>query len=312
VEAPSADPEAEHELGVDAVLRAAVEHRLQQGTPAEIRAWLRRECVQARVESHAVRRAAALFMEAVLEDRPEDQALLGDFLRGDRVSEAELRAYGVRETLEPATAFRFLRSVVQVLRFLDFPGVVLLFDEMDRVMSLSVRRRRAIGDNLRQMIDHCGQSTLPGVMWVYAVPPEFMINVVPEYPALEQRLRGAAHFAPQSPVAPIIDLDELPVGPTELLRRIGRRLVDLYCEAWPEQNLDRAVARENIEGLARELGEHQLESGARRTFVKAAVRLLAAQTRDEQRRLSEHELAALAGTHPGTAPPPMGGEDVFE
>jgi hypothetical protein len=312
LELPATAWDEEHERGVDAVLRMAVERRLEESTPDELREWLGEECARARVESHAVRRATVLFMQALVDRHPEDAEVLGAFLRGDRVSEAELRAYRVREVLEPATAFRFLRSLVQVLRFLDFPGAVLLFDEMDRVMSLTVRRRRAIGDNLRQMIDYCGQSTLPGVLWGYAVPPEFLTSVVPEYPALEQRLRGAAHFAPQSPIAPIIDLDALPMGPTELLYRIGHRLIELYCEAWPEQNLDRQIARENIDALAHELGEQQLESGARRTFVRAAVQLLTAQTRDEQRRLTSEEIAVLAGTRPSAAPPPMGGEDIFE
>ncbi len=303
--------EEQHDLGIDSVLRAAVERRLAAHAREELRDWLSQEGMRAHVESHAVRRAAVLFMQAVLDHTREPEELLGDFLRGDRVSEAELREFGVREILEPATAFRFLRSIVQLLRFLEFPGVVMLFDEMDRVMSLTVRRRRAIGDNLRQMIDYCGQSALPAVMWVYAVPPEFLTNVVPEYPALEQRLRGAAHFAPESPVAPIIDLDALPLGPTELLRRIGYKLIELYGEAWPEQDLNRAVARENIDALAKELGEHMLEAGARRTFVKAAVRLLTTQGRGEQRVLTPQEIAAAAGTAAPGPLPPMGEEEVF-
>ena len=311
LELPPAHWEERHDLGIDAVLRAAVERRLQAHTPEELHDWLLREGLRAHIESHAVRRAAVLFMQAVLDRRPEQEELLADFLRGDRVVEAELREFGVREILEPATAFRFLCSIVQMLRFLDFPGVVMLFDEMDRVMSLTVRRRRAIGDNLRQMIDYCGSSTLPAVMWVYAVPPEFLISVVPEYPALEQRLRGAAHFAPESPVAPIVDLDTLPLGATELLRRIGYRLIELYCEAWPEQNLNRAIARENIDALAQELGEHMLEAGARRTFVKAAVRLLTTQGRGEQHVLTPEEIATAAGTAAPGPQPPMGGEEVF-
>jgi len=100
-----------------------------------------------------------------------------------------------------------------VLRALELPGVVLLFDELDRIMSLTVKKRRAIGDNLRQMMDECGQAVLPALLWVYAVPPEFMRVIVPEYPALQQRLKGAGGMSAQSPLAPLIDLDRLPLAP---------------------------------------------------------------------------------------------------
>ena len=47
-----------------------------------------------------------------------------------------------------------------------------LFDEMDRVMSLTAKRRMILADNLRELIDSTGQSRLPGMLWVYAVPPD--------------------------------------------------------------------------------------------------------------------------------------------
>jgi hypothetical protein len=94
---------------------------------------------------------------------------------------------------------------------------VLLFDEVDRNMSVGPRRIRAIGDNLRQVIDLCGRSQLPNTLFLYAVPPEFMRNVVPEYPALYQRLRSPIPFSLRSPQAPVIDLTHLDLEPVPLL-----------------------------------------------------------------------------------------------
>jgi len=54
-----------------------------------------------------------------------------------------------------------------------------------------------------------------------------------------------------------------------------------------------------------------LEAGARRTFVKAAVRLLTTQGRGEQHVLTPEEIAAAAGTAAPGPLPPMGGEEVF-
>ena len=177
-------------------------------------------------------------------------------------------------------------------------------------MSLSTRRRRDIGDNLRQMIDACGQSLLPGVIWAYAVPPEFMDTVVPEYPALAQRLKGATHFSAQSPLQPIIDLDHLPLGTTELLTSIGQRLADL-SELAHGHKFEAATQAANIRELARELGERSFESGTRRTFVKAAVTMLENQRREGDRALEADEIRGLAGALTTTGPELMPGEVEF-
>jgi hypothetical protein len=232
-------------------------------------------------------------MRGVIERDDGLVALMSAFLRGEDVGADELRPLDIRETLSPRTGFRFLRSLTQVARALGLPGVVLLFDEMDRVLALPLKRRKAVGDTVRQVIDQCGQATLPGVLWVYAVPPEFMTNVVPEYPALEQRLRGISRFGALSPQSPLIDLDHLPVATPELLAGIGRRLVEVY-EVAHGAALDRAIIDDNVARLAHEMAERQLESGGRRDFVKRVVDLLYAQHRGGQRSLAAPEVERLA------------------
>jgi len=181
---------------------------------------------------------------------------------------------------------------------------------MDRNMSLSAGRRRAIGDNLRQMIDYCGQSQLPGVVWCYAVPPEFMDTIVPEYPALAQRLKGAGRFSNASPIQPIIDLDHLPMGSTELLESIGERLLHLSQIA-NDFTFDADLQKENIGALAIELGERSFESGTRRTFVKAVVTMIEAQRREGERAVSADEIRELAGAGSAEGPDLMPGEVAF-
>lgn len=310
VELPPGDDVAEPVQGIDAVLRQIVEARAEATDEPTLFEWLRNEAAHARVESHAWRRAAFLYMEAVLARQTQRTELLGDWLRGTRVPSSEVQRLGVREDLEPSTAFRWLRSLVQLFRVLDIPGIVLMFDEMDRTLSLPRRQRREIGDNLRQLIDSCGQSILPSAVCLYAVPPEFMTNVVPEYPALEQRLRGPTTFSDVCPTAPIIDLDRVPLAPEEMLRAIGKKLFGLYTIAHPEAALDEATQDANLLALARQIGGSQLEIGSRRTFVRAAVALLAEQHRAGQRILDEEEIRRLAGLS-AELPPAPEGEEVF-
>jgi hypothetical protein len=176
-------------------------------------------------------------------------------------------------------------------------------------MSLTVRRKKAIGDNLRHMNAHCGHSTLPSLLWTYAVPPEFMTTVVPEYPALEQRLKGAARFSKISVLQPIIDLDHVPLQPSDLFERIGWRLLELYQVGYG-YTFETDIQRDNVRALAEELGENQLESGTRRTFVKSVVHLLGQQHREEEERLSESEIRGFASRSTEELPA-LEGEEVF-
>ncbi|HPF15177.1 MAG: DUF2791 family P-loop domain-containing protein [Planctomycetes bacterium] len=279
LELPPTDDSAQAVRGVEAVLARLVLEKVASSGEKAVRTWLTTEFRRAPIESHALRRAVYLFLLAVLDGDDATEEILAAYLRGDHVSAAERGQFQLREELDSKSAFRFLRSLIQVMRELGVPGLILLFDEMDRVMSLSVKRRKAIGDNLRQMIDHCGQATLPALLWVYAVPPEFMTTVVPEYPALEQRLRGAGRFSLASPLEPVIDLEALPLEPEEFFGRIGQKLLQLFQLGRPE-TIDMDLQTQNVALLADHMALNALESGSRRIFVKRLVHMLHGQIHD--------------------------------
>lgn len=310
VELPPGDFDEERRPGLDELLRRTAEARVERyGGPAFL-AWLKDEFSRERVESRAFQRACWLFMDAVVQGDLDQEELFRSYLFGEKLTASDLGPFQVREQLETENAYRFLKSLVQVLRALQLPGVVLLFDELDRIMSLSVKKRRAIGDNLRQMMDDCGQAVLPALLWVYAVPPEFMRVIVPEYPALQQRLKGAGGMSAQSPLAPLIDLDRLPLAPEELMERIGERLLALHELGW-EHRFDAEIQRGNLSALAAYFGQLAFESGTRREFVKAAVQLLVEQHRGKEKLLSPSEVESLAKGISGDVPPPMDGEVEF-
>jgi hypothetical protein len=173
-----------------------------------------------------------------------------------------------------------LRSLCQGLQGVGSPGLLLGFDEVDRVMALAARRRRSIADNLRQLIDACGREVMPGLLCLYAVPPEFMSGVVTEYPALQQRLRGPVALSERSPQAALIDLERLDLPPRELLAQVGLRILALH-EVASGVSFDRSLQEANLRALAQEVHECSFEVAHRRAFVKAAVQLLQWQANDE-------------------------------
>jgi hypothetical protein len=188
-----------------------------------------------------------------------------------------------------------LRSMTQVLPKLGVTGSVILFDEGDRVMSLSANRSQRLMDNLRQLVDLCGQARFPSVMVLMPVPPEFLRNVVPDYPALHQRLSSVSPLSERSPQAPVIDLEHLDLPPAQLLEEIGVKVMHVF-EIARRVELDEEKQRENAKRLAHVITRHHFEVSHRRVFVKAWVDLLYGQVAEGEMLLPEASLEGVAGS----------------
>ncbi len=195
------------------------------------------------------------------------------WLKGEEISREARARYKISERIDKSTAFRMLRSLIQWVHTIGFRGVVLLFDEAERGMSISSSRdRRRALDNLRQLVDECGNSRLPGAMFFYAVPDENLLleGSGPVYEALKQRLRSG--FSEANPVGVRINLEELGIEPVPFLEELGRRLVALFETAYEtkvsgvERSL-KLLAETAVKGFV-------LDVSYRRLFVVAAVEFL--------------------------------------
>jgi hypothetical protein len=306
---PPADESIAPARGLDAAFRVAFEDRRTALGDEEMAAWIQGVLRRQPVDAPSFRSAVVAMMKAMLEDDIETEELAGAWLRGEPVPVSEVRPLGIREAMSRTNGFRMLRSLCQILQTLGAPGLLLGFDELDRNLSLPPRRRRAVADNLRQLIDLCGREALPGLFCLYAVPPEFMRHVVTEYPALQQRLEGPHALSERSPQAAVIDLERLDLAADELLVRIGGRLCELFCIG-REVELDRDLQERNMRALAEEILAGSFEVAHRRAFVKAAVDLLHRQAAEEGP-LSAADLRELAGQG-GDLVLLSGGDDFFE
>ncbi|MBN1336492.1 MAG: DUF2791 family P-loop domain-containing protein [Deltaproteobacteria bacterium] len=305
---PPRDPGIPPVRGLEHTLRSALEDRIEAAGREATEAWIGTDVRRAPVDAPSFRSAVVAFLRAVLSGDEALEDLAGAWLRGEEISPGDLRAHGVRETLARESGFRFLRSLCQCLQALGAPGLLLCFDEADRTLSLPPRRRRAVADNLRALIDLTGREALPGLLCLYAVPPEFLRTVVVEYPALQQRLEGPAILSERSPQATLIDLERLDLPPARLLAAIGERILALF-EVARSAGLDPDLQRRNLDALAEEVARSSFEVAHRRSFVKAAVELLHRQVA-EQRLLSPADLKEL--TRQEAQVLPLGALDGFE
>lgn len=300
---PPPGPGVEPTRGLPDVLRDFADDLQERQGAEEAQAWIKKTAMRVPVDNHSFRRAAASFLQAVLAGDLEGEAVLEAWLRGDTVPRIELRRFGIYESIESGNAFVTLRSLCQLLVGYGYPGLVLMFDEVDRNLSLTSKRIAALGDNLRQVIDLCGAAQLPGVLFLYAVPPEFLRLVVPEYPALDQRLSSPLPLQRRSPQSPLIDLENLDMEPEQLLSAIGSRLLKIFTTA-EDWTATEAIQQGNLQALARASARYSFEVGHRRLFVKTWIAFLYQQKSSGESWLSDEAAEGLLST--GFAP--AGGE----
>lgn len=281
--------------GLGDLLRDFADGLAQRQNMEERQNWLKRVGRKVQVDSVSYRRAVGAFLQCCWDGDQQGEALLESWLRADPVPRQELKAYGIYEVIDGNNAFASLRSLCQTLTGFGYPGLVLMFDEVDRNLSLNSRRIAALGDNLRQVIDLCGSAQLPGVLFLYAVPPEFLRLVVPEYPALDQRLRSPLPLSRISPQSTLIDLEKLELKPEELLVAIGTKLLKVFEQAqgWTATE---AIQQGNLQALAKACAQYSFEVGHRRTFVKSWVGFLHQQQQNGESWMSE-EMAENLLTH---------------
>lgn len=224
------------------------------------------------IDSLSFQKAIQGYLTALLRGQELRQEALGRWLHGEEVSSADmrdLRTIGVTEKITKNNAFKMLRSLCQVVRALGYTGLVLLFDEGDRMLSVGGRSEKVATDNLREVIDRCRED-LPGAMFVYAVPPVFLYDVVPKYPALQQRVQAPGYFSRANPFSPQINLEQLDMPDDELLLHIGYRLLPIFDLAYGT-HLNNELQAQNIGVFSEAARNSYLAISHRRLFIKALV-----------------------------------------
>lgn len=246
------------------------------------------------IDSPAYQTAVTAYFDALIRQNDERLESLDRWLMGETTSPEDtkiLREVGVTGKINKPNAFRMLRSLCQIIRALSYSGLILLFDEVDRMASVGGKAERMATDTLREVIDRTRED-LPGAMFVYAVPPQFINDTVPKYPALQQRVRAPGHFSRSNHFSPLISLDKLDLDEDALMLAIGEKLIPIYETAF-EIQLDHAIQRANAVILANVARDVFLDISHRRLFIKSFVVELSRQHYGNQHTITESEAQAI-------------------
>jgi hypothetical protein len=286
-----ADPNVEDTRGIEAFLENHFFNALKTlgidspttslGLDLRAKLWLD-TILRFKVESPSYRHAVYYYLEAVAEENEANKRVISAWLRGETIALKDVRQFSITERMDRSIAFKMLRSLAQLIHELGYAGLVLLFDEGDRMVSIgSSRTEKVACDNLREVIDRCAGESLPATLFVYAVPPYFVTNIAPQYEALSQRISSKVKFSRKNPFSVQISLDQLDYPGEELLRMIGEKLLLIFELAY-EVKLDHELQARNIEQLA-EACASLLSTSHRRHFVKSLMDILTEQRVDGER-----------------------------
>lgn len=246
------------------------------------------------IDAPAFSAAVLAYFEAIVRDQAARRESLRRWLLAEDTTPDDtkiLRELGVTGKITRPNAFRMLRSLAQTVRALSYSGLLLLFDEVDRMSSIGGKAEKLATDNLREVIDRC-QGELPGAMFIYAVPPQFLSDVVPRYPALQQRIRAPGSFSRTNHFSPHISLDKLDLAEADLMQAIGEKLIPIFERAF-EFEFDGSVQLANAATLANVAREVFLDVSHRRLFIKAFVTELSRQQANGEHLLTAEDAAKV-------------------
>ncbi len=127
------------------------------------------------------------------------------------------------------------------------------------------------------------------------MPPAFVYDIVPKYPALQQRIQAPNYFSRSNPFSPQLNLNQLDVPDDQLLTQIGYRLLPIFEVAYAAK-LDPDIQAQNIAVFSEAARNSYLAISHRRLFIKALVTEWYRQKEEGEQAVSpEYATAAIRG-----------------
>lgn len=196
---------------------------------------------------------------------------ISQWLSGEGYDSTFHKKIGILERIDKSTAFKMTRSLIQLVRHLGFSGLVICFDEAERMASLATRQRELHLSNLRELIDECGHTSFQGAMLFYAVPDEnFLEGRTMVYEALRQRVDTVLEDL--NPTGVKIRLDAVVGDGRAFLREVGGKLSAVYQKAY-QCELPEAAVQKTVDCTAAFAYDKRFgDIGYKRLFVQTLIR----------------------------------------
>lgn len=170
----------------------------------------------------------------------------------------------------------WLRSLLSLPNALGYPGLILLFDETERVMhNLTPSARQAQLAHIRNIVDYCALGAFNGCLILYAAADDFVDTARRDLDALAQRIEPPSLLKgnwPSSMRSVWTDLDDLTNPSTQdpaFFELLSERVVGLGIDAGLSTDIAKDLRR-SLSGSATRFANSPTSSIVRE-FVKRAA-----------------------------------------
>ncbi len=156
-----------------------------------------------------------------------------DVLKISPAIKASLRAAHILEPVSRRNAKAMLRQLTAFARYRGYRGFLILIDEVENVLQLSVSQRRMAYTLLRELIDNIDErhGMAQTLLFLSGTPDLFEGEKgIAEHEALAGRVLLPSSNSPPNPAAPVVDLTAFPITAADFLT-IGMNIASLYYVA---------------------------------------------------------------------------------
>ena len=221
------------------------------------------------------RQAVVHYAYNCLQKTPE---MNGDILRWLRGENVRLRDFEILARIDLSNSVEIMRSLVDFLRYIGYDGLLILVDEVERVLAKSKKVRNDSYQTIRSMMDNTdGREGMKGACFYCAATPDMFDSArgFSEYDALRSRLDQTVPFSDDRFVdwrAVVIELERTPL-PNDILLQIGFRLRKIHSLArrW---NAEERVGDEVIRKYADYISNHEFNTARPRIFCSTIANVL--------------------------------------
>ena len=165
----------------------------------------------------------------------ETRARLMQWFEGIGTPAQFRKEFRIQKTVNKENARLMLQSLANFIKWMGFPGLVILFDEAE--MTHTTMRKsslRQAHNNLLHLINEIHDA--PGIILVYATVPSFFtdpVHGIQIYGALSQRIGELPSIQP-TPLQRVWNIDKIEFSLEDQLE-VCNRILDLYKTAYSDE-----------------------------------------------------------------------------
>jgi hypothetical protein len=224
---------------------------------------------------HAVQHYLLNMLSGTAEGDEENNTILR-WLQGETLPKAEMKPFEVYDSIKLINSRDMFRSLVQMLREFGFAGLVVLIDELERILEQAPKARDKAYQTIRQLLDNSDSAGTQSSYVLCAITPEVLSSEkgFKAYDALWERVKTELGTSSSliDKRAIVMDLELTPFDHNELVA-MGRKIRAVHAAAmgW---NASERVPNEAIDAYVNRLSQAELEISKPRVLVRTVTQVL--------------------------------------